>query len=142
MVRAYNPPGMSAPLHCSAPGKALLAGFAPRDAERYILQTGLPAHTRHTITNPYFLKEHLEEIRQQGFAVDKQESELGVASVAAPISVLRTDVVETVGVVGAIGVTGPVTRLEDQGWERLASQVKRAASEVHSTLDSIAREAL
>jgi IclR family KDG regulon transcriptional repressor len=142
VVRAYNPPGMSAPLHCSALGKVLLAGFAPRDAERYILQTGLPAHTRHTITNPYFLKEHLEEIRQQGFAIDRQEWELGVASVAAPISVRQIDLMGAIGVVGAIGVTGPVTRLEDQGWERLQSQITHAASEVASTLDSIAQDAL
>jgi len=142
VVRAFNPPGMSAPLHCSALGKVLLAGFARSDAERYIVQTGLPAHTRHTITNPYFLTEHLEEIRQQGFAIDKQEWELGVASVAAPISVRQTEVMDTTDVVGAIGVTGPVTRLEDQGWDRLKSQVKHAASQVDSTLDSIAQEAL
>jgi DNA-binding IclR family transcriptional regulator len=142
VVRAYNPPGMSAPLHCSALGKVLLAEFAPSDAERYILQTGLPAHTRYTITNPYFLREHLEEIRQQGFAIDKQEWEMGVASVAAPISVRQTDLMGDTDVVGALGVTGPVTRLEEKGWEQLRSQVKHAASEVYSTLDSIAEEAL
>jgi IclR family KDG regulon transcriptional repressor len=136
VVRASNSPGTMAPLHCSALGKVLLAAFAPADIDRYIQQTGLPAYTRYTITNPYSLRAHLEEIREQGFALDKQEWELGVGSVAAPVVTLSGNLV------ASIGVTGPVTRLEEKGWDTLASQVTRAAAIVlaGTSLDEDAEE--
>jgi DNA-binding IclR family transcriptional regulator len=121
-VRASHRIGAAAPLHCAALGKVLLAALDPSDIESYITETGLPEYTRYTITNAYALREQLEEIRQQGFAIDKQEWELGAGSVAALVADSAGDAV------GAIGVTGPLTRLEEKGFETLAHQVMLGAS--------------
>jgi len=121
MVRASHPKGAIAPLHCSAVGKVLLAALDASELETYITETGLPEYTRHTITNAIVLREHLDQIREQGFAIEQQEWELGTGSVAAPVTGAGY-------AVGAIGVTGPVARLEAKGWETLAHQVMLGAA--------------
>ncbi len=128
LLHATNELGASVPLHGSALGKVILASFSTKEIERYIELTGLPAYTRFTITNPFALKEHLLEIHEQGYAIDRQEGELGAGSVAAGITDTKGDVSV------AIGIIGPVTRLEDKGWDKLTSAVSGAASQVSSAL--------
>lgn len=123
-LRASHELGSVSPLHCTAFGKALLAAHDPNMIDTYIEETGLPEYTRFTITNAYALREQLEEIRQQGFAIEKNEWELGAGSVAA----VERD--SKGSPAAAIGVTGPVTRLEDKGYETLARQAVLAASEL------------
>jgi DNA-binding IclR family transcriptional regulator len=125
-LRASHARGSTVPLHCTAFGKVLLATFDSGEIKSYIKETGLQEYTRFTITNAYALKEQLEEIRQQGFASEKQEWELGAGSVAALIRDSKGSAI------GAIGVTGPVTRLEDKGYEILARHVVLAASQLSS----------
>jgi DNA-binding IclR family transcriptional regulator len=123
-LRASHEVGSLTPLHCTAFGKVLLAACDPSDLETYMDEAGLPEYTRFTITNAYALRDQMEEIRRQGFAIEKNEWELGAGSVAA----LERD--SKGSPTAAIGVTGPVTRLEDKGYETLARQVVLAASEL------------
>lgn len=133
MVRGFTRIGASAPLHCAAVGKVLLAYSSPEDVQQYIDDTGLPAYTRHTISNPYLLREHLREIKAQGFAIDDEEREIGTRCVAAAVRDSRGRVV------AAISISGPAGRLHEDRWRRLASQVKEAAAEISSTM-GLARE--
>jgi len=128
LLHATNELGASVPLHGSALGKVILASFSTSDITRYIELTGLPAYTRFTITNPHALRGHLLDIHEQGYAIDEQEWELGAGSVAAGIRDGNGDVAV------AIGIIGPVTRLEDRRWDMLASEVSGAASHVSSAL--------
>jgi len=123
-LRAIHEPGSSAPLHCTAFGKVLLGAYDPNELGTYIEETGLPEYTRFTITNAYALREQLQEIRRQGFAIEKHEWEIGAGSVAALVSGGE-------GIpFGAIGVTGAVARLEDYGYENLGRQIVLAATEL------------
>jgi DNA-binding IclR family transcriptional regulator len=77
--------GRRAHAHCTSSGKALLA-FAPRaQRERLLRGWELPARTAFTITDTDRLRTDLERVRQRGYAENRQESELNVVSVAAPI---------------------------------------------------------
>jgi IclR family transcriptional regulator, acetate operon repressor len=86
-VRMTSAIGGRNPAHCTGVGKALLAYALPdRPAvERYVAQHGpLVARTVHTITAAEALHDELEQVRAQGFAVDREESELGINCIAFP----------------------------------------------------------
>lgn len=83
-VRLVSYAGRTLPAHASATGKSLLA-FAGEQALQAVLDTGLPALTAHTITDPDVLKDQLEEVRRRGFATESEESTSNLSCLAAPV---------------------------------------------------------
>lgn len=71
--------------YCSALGKVLLADLAPEQCEEVILDGELVALTPHTITDRAVLREQLEAVRKNGFAVDDRESQIDTRCVAVPV---------------------------------------------------------
>jgi IclR family KDG regulon transcriptional repressor len=110
-------------VHSTALGKALLA-FSPPEAIQRRLQRPLPRRTAHTITDPALLTEELARVRARGFAEDHAENELGARCVAAPIFD------HDGGVIGAISVSSPETRLDDDHAAEVAAAVQEAAREI------------
>jgi IclR family acetate operon transcriptional repressor len=103
--------GQTAPLHCTALGKVLLA-YGGQD-----LPSHLEAFTPRTLTDPGRLAKHLAQVRQQGYAVDDEEYDPGVRCVAVPVFDLRK------AVAGAIGISGPTTRMTRERTVELAAVV-------------------
>jgi len=99
--------GRRVPLHCTAQGKVLLAfGAAPFPS------APLERHAPRTIVEPAVLARELEVVRARGYATTRDELETGLWAVAAPVSDVH-------GVVAAVSISGPTTRLHE-GWsERL-----------------------
>lgn len=97
--------------HTTAMGKVLLAHLREDVIERYLQQPSLPRRTQHSITDPKLLRTELARVRASGYAVDRQESEIGISCVAAPI--YRSDG----SVMLAISVSGPNERLQLKGLE-------------------------
>lgn len=93
-------------LHSLAAGKAMLAEFEPERVDEIIETRGLPAYTNNTITEPDELREELEAIRDQGFAIDRQEHLKGLHAVAAPVYGPNNDLR------GAFSVAGPSHRMK------------------------------
>ncbi len=91
------------PAHCSALGKVLLAW-------KVLEMPGpeLEVVTDRTLRTAGELEEDLVGVRSLGFAVTRDELELGLAGVAAPVFGPEGEVV------AAIGVSGPTARLEDR----------------------------
>ena len=84
---AEVPTGTILPAHVSAGGKALLAGLGREQAlELYGAQAVLPRFTPQTITSFDRLLDHLDRIREQGYAIEDEEYVAGVrcVSVAVP----------------------------------------------------------
>ena len=103
-ARAYIHPGLGErPMHACSCSKAIAAFAEPafRDA---ILAGSLREYTEHTKTTEAELRREFEEISKRGFADCDQEIDIGIASVAAPISV------GSIGAVFSIGVVGPIRR--------------------------------
>ncbi|MFE2585971.1 IclR family transcriptional regulator [Streptomyces sp. NPDC059378] len=97
--------GSLLPLHASSLGKVLLAfGAAPLDEA---LEPAPEAYTRHTLVTRAQLTRALADVRENGWAAEVQEMDMGEAGVAMPIR----------GhgglVVGAIGLSGAVERICD-----------------------------
>jgi IclR family acetate operon transcriptional repressor len=83
-LRFDQPVGTRVGLHCSSMGKALLA-FHPAGAAAIARLGALERHTEHTITTHDALERELAAIRDRGYSLDEQETQLGVRCIGAPI---------------------------------------------------------
>ena len=124
LVRMFTQIGARTPLYCTGVGKALLA-WRP-EAEVQALFDGVPlrGYTPHTITQVPALLEELGRVRACGYAVDREERELGVRCVAAPIRD------RTGAVAAALSVSAPSSRLSDERIVQLAPRVMAAAARI------------
>jgi DNA-binding IclR family transcriptional regulator len=110
------------PLHCTALGKSILAFEPQHRIDEIVDYHGLEQRTPNTITEYDELMAELEQVRAQKFAVDDEELTRGMRCVAAPVMGDDT-------AIGAIGVSGPVSRLEDSRMsDELATEVRRVAN--------------
>ncbi len=97
--------GSRVPIHCCAPGKAILA-FLPDDALDAVLAAlKFERHTAHTITSRKALLVELERIRACGYALDRGEHFDGIHCVAAPLLDRHGHTI------AAITIAGPATRI-------------------------------
>ena len=70
--------------HALAMGKVVLSLLPPNALARYVAR-GLTAFTPHTIISPTDLTAELENVRHQGYAVDREEFDENFCCIAAPI---------------------------------------------------------
>jgi DNA-binding IclR family transcriptional regulator len=83
-LRAVSSVGESFLLHCTANGKAFLAGMTPRDLAR-ATSGSLARLTAHTVTDPVALHQELQRVRAEGIAYDREEHTEGICAVGAAI---------------------------------------------------------
>ena len=114
--------------HCTALGKALLAFLPEEDLRRIVESLDYVKHTPKTITNAKDLLAELKIVREQGFALEREEFHLGSACIAAPIRRLDGRVV------GAISLSMAATDLEARGVEAQAAHVLEASKAISSDL--------
>jgi DNA-binding IclR family transcriptional regulator len=112
--------GRRTPLHPTAAGKVLLA-YLPAAGQEDFIARGLPRYTPDTITAPDLLCQELERVREQGFATCREEFEVGLNEVAAPIRD------HTREVVASISVSGPAFRLSPDRTPSVVEQVQHIA---------------
>jgi IclR family acetate operon transcriptional repressor len=133
LMRAIAKPGGRVFMHASALGKAMLAALPSAAAK--IRDHGLPVFTPRTIDTPPRLLRHLEQVRQQGFAVDDEEYTAGLRCVAAAV-------VDENGVpLGAVSVSGPTVRIPPERIGELGATVRRIAEELTMELGGRSRAA-
>ena len=102
-VRLVLDVGRRVPLHAGAASKALLA-FAPASIREAVLTGPLPQLAPGTLTSSSALRTEIEVIRQQGYAISREETNENAWGIAAPILGVG-DVV-----LGSIGMVAPMTR--------------------------------
>ena len=77
--------GSAAPLHCTAPGKAILAFLPATEQDALLRRLKLEKHTDRTLTSRKDFIAELERIRSQGYALDRGEHFDGIHCIAAPL---------------------------------------------------------
>ena len=85
MIQVVQVVGAHAPLHVTAVGKIFLAADSASGVMAYAARTGLPAFTPNTLTTLDALNAELQVVRAKQLAHDREEAELGVACVGAPL---------------------------------------------------------
>ena len=121
VVRAI---GGHAPLHLTSTGKLFLATEDALRVRAYATRTGLPGHTRNSITQLPQLERELSKARQLGVAYDNEELELGVRCMAAGIHDDQGNLI------AGLSISAPADRL-DEAW---LSRLKQTAHEISTAL--------
>jgi DNA-binding IclR family transcriptional regulator len=93
--------GQPIPIHSTASGKAIFAYLPVEERLRILRENGLPKFTQNTITSISEMEKHLSVVRTQGFAVDDEETYLGIRCVAMPVRNFAGAVVGAVAIGGA-----------------------------------------
>lgn len=119
--------GQRMPAYCTASGKVFLAHLPELKAKEF-LKEPLHAYTNNTILKVDELKKQFLITRQQGYAVDYEEFELGVCAVAAPIFNRNGDVMAT------IGGPSPITRMTPERIALIAEAFIKAANAISRRL--------
>ena len=84
-IRMRSRIGQRGKLICTAVGKSILAFLPPDELERVLSHLKFEANTPNTITDVTKFREHLCLVREQGYAVDDEENEVGIRCLGAPI---------------------------------------------------------
>lgn len=114
--------------HATATGKAILAWLPETEIARVIAEKGLTRFTEHTITNIADLMESLRLVRRNGFALDREEFQLGVTCVGTAIR-------DHLGaVIGSISCSMPEMRATPEQLEMVTSAVRRCATALSEKL--------
>jgi DNA-binding IclR family transcriptional regulator len=128
-VRVVSRVGSRLPAYCTASGKVHMAHMTEEELEELLGEIKFIQHTPTTITSREDLKAALVQIREQGYAIDDEELDLGVRCIAAPIRDY------TRRIVGAISVSGPSMRIDNDRLEKeLIPMVLQASSDLSTRL--------
>jgi IclR family acetate operon transcriptional repressor len=114
--------------HATATGKAILAWLPEGELTRIIERRGLPCLTPNTITELPALIEELRLVRRHGFAIDREENQPGMITVATAIRDASGSVV------GAIGIACPTQRADEAAIGYLREQVIWGAASLSADL--------
>jgi DNA-binding IclR family transcriptional regulator len=125
IIKMLARPGTRAPAYCTGAGKVLLAYLNESQLNLFLQEVPLLPYTATTIIDPLQLREELQQIRQQGFALDHGEREEGVRCIAAPVFNHEGKVI------GAISVSGPANRMSVELMHgKLATAVVQVARDI------------
>ena len=120
--------GAYSPLHCTSLGKILLA-YQPVEVRKSLLsRLELLPHTPNTITRKRALQTHLSEVREQAFALDREELELGLICVAVPVFNQANELV------AALSAAGPANRFREQALGDYVGILQEGAAAIQSRI--------
>jgi len=94
-------------LNATASGKVVLAHMDKQCLHRVLDGYGFRQRTPNTITDRDELIAELDGIREDGFALDGEESAVGIRGVAVPVCGLD-------GLIGTVAISGPASRIKGE----------------------------
>jgi DNA-binding IclR family transcriptional regulator len=110
-------------------GMVLMASLDSKDVQRILREYPLEAHTSFSITDKDAFSLRLEQIREQGYILEKEEAVAGVIGIAAPIRDYSRQVV------AALGIAIPIsTHNRTSGLNRIADLLKKTCETISSNL--------
>ncbi len=127
-VRVASRLGRTLPAHCTSTGKVMLAQLPEPDLRQLLPNEQLERITANSIGSRSQLYEELSLIRTRGYAVNCEESEDGVASIAVPIPARAP------GRQLALNAAAPVHRLGKSKYQSIAAALTEAAKEIGDQL--------
>lgn len=120
--------GMRAPFHSTSAGKAILAYLPEKEFEEYLRTVKLTKRTEKTITDAGQLRKEISKIKQRGYAIDDEESEIGIRCIGAAI--LNHECYP----IAAVSISGAVSVLLDDTIENFSKKVIECAEKISKKL--------
>ena len=116
--------GKRAPLHSTAIGKLFLAQMSHKERDTYFNGDTIKKHTKNTITDLEEMEKQLELFRVEGCTFDREETALGVWSVAAPVYNFAGKIE------AGVAIVAPTIRINDQNAKRMISLAKSCGAKI------------
>ena len=138
-IRMISYVGKRAPLHCTALGKVLLAHLSTEERKKTLGEKVLRRLTENTITDEEELEKELGKVREQGFALDREENEKDVRCIAAPIRNYQGKVI------AAISISSPIFRIDKNAQNNLKEALIETSEKISKRLgydDKLHKEAI
>lgn len=125
-MRMFTEVGRRVYCHCTGVGKAVLAQLPETTVREIVARVGMPPATDLSITDVDTLLAELARIREQGYAVDDGEQEVGVRCFAVPVPGAPTP--------SAISISGPAARVTYEFGDRAVPVLRAAAERITAEL--------
>jgi len=121
--------GTRTPAHCTALGKVLLASISDGEFQSLYKSDELPSSlTSKSISSLEELKNHLKKVKEQGYAVDREEYKIGINCIGVPIFGRNGEAI------AAISITGPASRFTLNEMEKVKSKLIAISKEISNQL--------
>lgn len=124
-IGSYNP------AYCTGLGKVLLSFLPPSEqatALRILQQQSFKAYTPNTITTISILTNEVAKIKSKGYAIDREEFELGLICVAVPIFNERDEIV------ASLSASGPANRFDENKVVDYVNTLQKGAAKIKSAI--------
>lgn len=123
ILSTNQPLGSSSFCYCSAVGKCLLAFTRDIDLSIYKRES-MESFTKNTLVDRDQFFQELEQVRSQGYALDKEEREIGLTCIGAPILDREGNAV------AAISLSGPTARMADENMDMRIHKLLQTAKDI------------
>ncbi|HPB10555.1 MAG TPA: IclR family transcriptional regulator [Kiritimatiellia bacterium] len=121
-------------VHCSAPGKAILAFLPDAERETVLSSIRFVRHNARTLTTRTALQRELDSVVSAGYAFDNSEQFEGVYCIGAPI-------LDRVGYpVAALWVTGLMMDLDRDRVPQIGAHIRECAFQVSNRLGFVSAD--
>ena len=119
-------------LHCTAIGKAILAFLPEAEIDAMIRKHGLARHNDNTVSTSRRLREELDRVVKNGYALDNEEDELGVRCLGVPIFGPSNRPI------AAISIAGATSEIAIEDLPRLSKELRETAAAIgHAVIESM-----
>lgn len=125
-LSSYNWVGQHIPLHATSNGKVLLSGLSSGEIEALVGE--LTAYTPSTTTDRQQLADELAVVRARGYAVARDELDVGLTAIAGPVHNAHGEII------ASLSVSGPSFRMGEERISSLIPLVVRAGHDVSAAL--------
>jgi DNA-binding IclR family transcriptional regulator len=127
-MRMRSRVGQRAPLYSTAVGKSLLAHYPETELSQILNSLDFQPLTKHTVTDLKKFQEHLIQIKQQGYAIDDEENEIGIRCIGSPIY-------DHAGrLAGALSISGWTITMTKERIPQLAPELIQTCQRISSEL--------
>lgn len=131
-IRMFSRVGNRAPMYCTAVGKILYSGMESDHFEELISKVNFIPKTESTITTPEGLREEINKIKKQKYALDNIENEEGIRCIAAPIYN------HTGKIIASFSISGPSNRVTmDKINDTLIDKMRQTSLDISRNLGYI-----
>jgi len=128
-VRVTPRIGVPLPAYCTAAGKAQIAYYSDDKLKMFVLNNEFQKYTSNTIINRDHFRQQLRQVAQNGYAIELEELDLGVACIGASIRDFSSNIV------GAVTCVVPTHRFTDNRMRKdLIPLVTKGAVDISTQL--------
>ena len=125
-MKITSPPGTRLPLFAGATGRVLLSQIDEEKAKEIIQKKGLVRYTSKTVIDRRRFLREIEQVKEQGYAVDDEEYIPGVRAVAAPLLFASSPP-------AALWVVGFTSTMDDQKMKTVIREIQETVKEVNES---------